>query len=113
MRLRRILIGIALVGSAFAPHATFAQSERARSLMDRYLLAAQKRDYPTLAKLIGEFKFEESSIKDSNPRSLWNPLLAEFWKQKTDDLQHKEVNDLSVQDGDIYGTREVITLMTP
>ncbi len=110
--LRHILIGVALVGSAFAPSATFAQSERVRSLMDRYLLAAQKRDYPTLAKMIPEFKLEESSIKESNPRSLWNPLLAEFWKQRTYDLEHKQVNDPFGQDGDIHDTREVITLMT-
>jgi hypothetical protein len=101
MRLYRSLIGIALVGSAFAPRATFAQSERARSLMDRYLLAAQKRDYLTLAKMIPEFKFEESSIKESNPKSLWNPLLAEFWKARADDLEHKQVSDASGQDGDI------------
>lgn len=112
-QLHRILIGIAMVGSAFAPRATFAQSERVRNLMDRYLLAAQKRDYATLAKMTREFKFEESSIRDSNPRSLWNPLLAEFWKQRTDDLEHKQVDDPFGQDEDIHDAREVVALMTP
>jgi hypothetical protein len=81
--------------------------------MDRYLLAAQKRDYATLAKMTREFKFEESSIRDSNPRSLWNPLLAEFWKQRTDDLEHKQVDDPFGQDEDIHDAREVVALMTP
>ena len=86
--------------------------------MDRYLIAAQKHDYPTMAKLTGEFRIEESTIKENNPRSLWPPLLAAFWKQKTDDLMH--VNPASGGDVDIYGareavetTREVVKLMTP
>ena len=119
-RLHRSLIVIALVGSVFAPCAAFAQSERVRSLMERYLIAAQKHDYPTLAKLTGEFRLEESDIKESNPRSFWSPLLAEFWKQKADDLEHNRVSHSSGEYVDLYGTREaaeitskVVNLMTP
>lgn len=99
-----------------------AQSTQARSLIDRYLSAAQKRDYLTLAKCTRELKGEELLIRELNPRTLWNSLLAEYWKQKANDLEHKEVKKDRIgemefapvgEDGAIYETRELLALITP
>lgn len=122
---RNVLLSIALVvGVALAQRVSFAQSERERVLINRFLLAAQKRDYATLAKLTEAFTLEAFQIKDENPRSLWPSLLAEFWKQKIDDLQHKELTPTSIpgmdhpffNEGDdetIHEARELLGLVPP
>ncbi|SRR5579883_569004 len=117
--------GIALgCGVVLAAHASFAQTERVRALVGRYLLASQKRDYAALARLTEHFTIKESQIKEENPRSLWPSLLQEFWKRQADDLQHKELKPSYIsgidrpffnEDGDqvIHETRELLALMSP
>jgi hypothetical protein len=90
--MKNVLLSISLVAViVLTQQVSFAQSERERLLINRFLLAAQKRDYAALAKLTSQFKIEEFQIQEENPRSLWPSLLAAFWKQQVEDLQHKEL----------------------
>jgi hypothetical protein len=120
--MRKVLLSISLVASiAVTQRVSFAQSEREHALINNFLFAAQKRDYATLAKLTEPFKLEEAQLKGENPRSLWPSLLAGFWKQKTEDLQHKELKLTSLpgdhpffDEGDdetIHEARELVELM--
>jgi hypothetical protein len=121
--MRTVLLGVALVaGVALTQHVSFAQSERVHALINHFLSTAQRRDYAALARVTGQFKIEESQIKNENPRSMWPSLLAEFWKQKIQDLEHKELKPSSLpgterqlfDEGDdevIHEARELLELM--
>jgi hypothetical protein len=123
--MRNVWLTIAITAGIVLPQSfLLAQSDKIRTLINRFLVAAQKHDYSTSAKLIEQFKMEEIQIKGENPRSLWPSLLADFWKQKAEDLEHRELKPSSIpgsdhaffdegDDGTIHTARELFELISP
>jgi hypothetical protein len=122
--MRNVWLTIAITACIVLPQSfLLAQSDKIRTLINRFLVAAQKHDYSTSAKLIEQFKMEEIQIKGENPRSLWPSLLADFWKQKAEDLEHRELKPSSIpgsdhvsfeegDDGTIHTARELFELIS-
>jgi hypothetical protein len=59
-----------------------------RDVASQYLMALQKSDYVTLAKMTDIHRaFEEERIQDKNPRSLWPGLMASRIQERIEGLQ--------------------------
>jgi len=87
-----------------AIRAQSAQSTPRPSVVARYILAIQKRDFKTVIELTYSYQQEVAKIKANNPQVLWPKLIGEY--------QQSKVSTLSQQAGYWQNYGEGIAAMT-